>query len=238
MRQHWSVLMLLARSSFLQILAVLVLMGAVQATLFCRVLAGTAVSLEETLANSGAVWACGVGFLLVTALLCRTGCNRGSRQEYTLRRLGVSEKALFFWQAGYNAGVYLVFWAAQVAILLLLSALYCRAGQDVSPQAVFLGFYRSPFLHSFLPLGEVSMWCCNFVVILCLGICAAAFPVRQRRGERGTAIVVLEVTVLFLFQRQLGNFSGSFFLALIAFTAGLTAWWGVFRKEENYDRYD
>ena len=39
-----------------------------------------------------------IAFVAISILLCLTGCNFGSRQDYTWKRLQVSEKSVFFVQ--------------------------------------------------------------------------------------------------------------------------------------------
>ena len=149
MKKYGSLLMLYARQSALWLLVILLLLGGVQAALFYRGtqlaapvayayvaqpdgtedwLYGADPGLETILQVSGARWALLPAFLLVTAVLCRTGCAFGSRCGYTLDRLRVSTRAQGLLQALYNGACYLALWGFETALFWLLCARWC-AGQ-------------------------------------------------------------------------------------------------------------
>ena len=103
MKKHSSVLMLLARSTIYRVLALLVLLAVIERVLFGRALPYGQFGedgLKTCFSESYIVWAFGLYFLLLTALLCTTGCAFCSRTGDTLRRLRISEKAVFLWQCG------------------------------------------------------------------------------------------------------------------------------------------
>ena len=186
MRQHLSVLTLLTRSTIYPIAVLLAVMAAVEAVLFSLAMgANGTLSLTGMIRSSRIVWVFGAAFLLLTVLLCRTGCEFGSRQGYTLRRLSISERAVFAWQWGYNTACYLLLWWWQALIAFALCLWYAsQAGPElVGSQTIFLAFYRSELLHSLIPLEEVSRWVRNGVMALGLGACAALEPFLQRRKK-------------------------------------------------------
>ena len=81
MRQHLSVLTLLTRSTIYPIAVLLAVMAAVEAVLFSLAMgANWTLSLTGMIRSSRIVWVFGAAFLLLTVLLCRTGCEVGSRQ--------------------------------------------------------------------------------------------------------------------------------------------------------------
>ena len=158
---------------------------------------------------------------LVACQLLLAACfGAGSRYGYTLRRLRVSQRELFLWQAAHNAVCYFLLLAVQTLIVLALCRVYAAQDPDmVNSQTVFLAFYRVPFLHSLLPLADGWRYVRNAVLCAALGVCAAAFPVQQRQGNRGFAAVILTaLTVLFFVQPVR---SGDFWLigALVVITA-------------------
>lgn len=218
MKKHLSVFMLMARSSIYKILGLLALMAAVEGALFCFVLSrgdvGGAYSLELMIQQSHILWVFGAGFLLMTLLLALTGCEGKSKCGYTLKRLSVSERWVFFWQSVYNVLCYLLLWAVQILIAVALCRLYegLAAPEYVSGQTVFLAFYRSDFLHSLLPFEDAVFWVRNAAFALSLGVCAARFPLAQRAGKRFTEVIVLVCGVFWLFSREIGAF-GSCVLA-------------------------
>jgi hypothetical protein len=105
-----------------------------------------------------------------------------------------------------------------LTIILALSKLYISKipVEAISQQAVFLAFYRNSFLHSILPLDEVSRYVRNIVLIIGLGTSSAGFSFKQRRGKLGVDIILLVPTCLVFFTRRMGNFDNDAFLIFIA----------------------
>lgn len=228
MKKHLSVLMLMARSTINKLLGLLALMAAVEGALFWLTLrrscADGSFSLKLVIGDSHISWAFGAAFLLMTLLLSLTGCEGKSRCGYTLRRLSVSERWVFVWQSVYNVLCYLLLWAVQILTVIALCRLYevKAAPEYVSGQTVFLAFYRSGFLHALLPFEETVFWVRNAVFAVTLGICAARFPMAQRRGKRFTELIVLACGVLGLFSWEIGAFGNCFFAIVFAlFCAGI-----------------
>ena len=119
MRRHLSVLMLIARSTIYKLLGLLVLMVCAEGALYYVTLKkiltdGSMFSVEELISNSHIIWVFAVFFVIITILLCLTGCEYGSKQGYKLRRLRISERSIFLWQSIYNIFCYLVIWAVQL----------------------------------------------------------------------------------------------------------------------------
>lgn len=193
MRPHLSVLMLLARSTIYKVLGLLLALALVEGALFHLALVSNGsgdsgfVSLERAFAQSRIPIVFGVCFLVMTILIERTGHAPGSKQEYTLWRLSVSERSVFAWQALYNTSCYIMLWAAQLFVALALCRLYLLRTNPAftSHQTVLLAFYRNNFLHSLLPLDEVSRWVSNVAVIIGVGVTSASVPFERRRGKAG-----------------------------------------------------
>lgn len=238
MSRYLSVFALAVRGSLYKVLWILAAAAALETRLFLVSLRRGADSLEQAVEQSGAAYGMALAFLAVTVFLWRTGCEYGSRQGYTLRRLMVSETAVFAGQAVYNVLCYLAVWALQAGLTLLFCRLYVLNADpaSVSGQTVFLAYYRSSFLHSLLPLEEYSVWIRNVCLVLGLGIGGAYFPFRQRRGELGLAPVFLAAAVLLFFCRDLGDMGADVFFALVSMVlAGyeISQIWGIRREERN-----
>lgn len=219
MRQHLSVLTLLTRSTIYPIAVLLAVMAAVEAVLFSLAMgANGTLSLTGMIRSSRIVWVFGAAFLLLTVLLCRTGCEFGSRQGYTLRRLSISERAVFVWQWGYNTACYLLLWWWQALIAFALCLWYAsQAGPElVGSQTIFLAFYRSELLHSLIPLEEVSRWVRNGVMALGLGACAALVPFFQRRKVLAWEILAMAALTMIFFSGELGSLSTDMVLVLLS----------------------
>jgi hypothetical protein len=110
-----------------------------------------------------------------------------------------------------------VFWAAQLAVALLLCRYYASVADRVcEPPDGFLAFYRQKFLHSLLPLGETTRYIRNAALILSLGVSAASFSYRQRHGLRGVAVALLAAFTVAVFAGNMGSFSGDILVSLAA----------------------
>lgn len=193
MKQHLSVFMLMVRSSFYKILGLLALMAVAEATLFHFALDGGA-NLEHVVKYSRITYPFYIVFVLLTLLLCSAGCEFGSKTGYTLRRLSISEKRVFFWQCVYNTAAYLLFWAVQVLVAVALCTAYVTVFADspyITHQTLFLAFYRSDFLHSLLPMENILFWVRNLLFFVSLGVTTAHFPYSQRRRSKFYHIYLL-----------------------------------------------
>jgi len=234
-RQHISVLVLLAGSSMKRLLLVLVGMLLAEGVVFLKVLnemlaneaeratgviyangRGPAFSLETVFENSHIAGGFSIALILFTIVLCSVGCEKGNKQGYTLKRLGVSEKGIFLLQSAYNVAAYFILWGVQLAAVLVMCNIFLKEAPEnaVSNQTVFLAFYRNDFLHSLLPLSEVIRWIRNILLFVGMGIAAAGFPFRQRRGGWGPEIVVLGIFALIYFVNETGTIGTDFSLII------------------------
>jgi hypothetical protein len=222
MKRHLSVLMLAAGSTVCKIAGLLLAMAAAEGALFyitLKSLQGGPGSLEQVFTQSRIALVSGLFFLILCALLSLTWCElRGSRLRYTMGRLSVREETTAVWHAAYNVLILFVFWAAQLAVALLLCRYYASVADPayVSRQTVFLAFYRQKFLHSLLPLGETTRYIRNAALILSLGVSAASFSYRQRHGLRGVAVALLAAFTVAVFAGNMGSFSGDILVSLAA----------------------
>lgn len=222
MKKYISVFEMITRSTLYKVLAVLVVMAGVQLVLFWREMQShiddTMSGMESMVNGSHMIWVLAVGFLLITVILCWSGCNIGSNQGYTLRRLQISETEVCVLQAIYNGICYFLLWASQVAVLFGAGMLYAKEAQNLTNQTIMLAFYRNAYMHSILPLADGIGW---FLLILMLVGCAVAtaiFPHQQRRGKVSFAVIAAVVMVFILFPRGLGDdvtFLVSYPLALL-----------------------
>lgn len=242
MRRHLSILMLAARGCVAPLLGILALLAAAETGLVWWTLRAPVETdeylgpfgPEDLLEQSHIALVCAVCFLLLCAALARNGCNRGGvRLDYTLGRLSVGEKTQTAWWSVCNIACLLIFWAFQAALAWGLCG-WCAAQLEAAAaneQAVFLAFYRSRFLHSLLPLAEVSRYVRNGILAVCLGICAACFACWQRRGKKGAALVVLALLTVWFFPAGTGAVINDMLLsaaalALIGYTL-YNLWLGV-----------
>lgn len=245
MKKHFSIWMLMARSTIYRALGLFLALAVVDGALFAltpwiveqnmgktaSLVSGkpVAVELEQMFQYFPIVF--GICLLLLTALLCLNGCEFGTKQGYTLRRLRVSQREIFLWQAAQNALCYFLLWAVQTSLVVILCRYYVAHCQEitiwhpgmVNDQTVVLAFYRNSFLHSLLPLADVWRWVRNAVGCAALGVCAAAFPAQQRRGHRSVAAAILAVLSALFFVQPMGYNGNGEFIAVS------TSWIGEIR---------
>lgn len=243
MKKYLSVFGLFAQSSIYKILGIISLMVLAETGLFAYAfvpeLSSESVSRFEHYIGISHIDLClAVAFILITVVICLPGTEFGSKVGYTLRRLSVSEKAVFFCQAIFNTISYLILWAVQVGILYAFSLWYTMKTpiEFVNNQSIFLAFYRSEFLHTILPLSEVMLWIRNILLFISLGFASAEFPYIQRRRKHSPFIVPLSIFMLLFFVTGIGgveNIVSSIFLFVIVVCKSL---YDIYHKEESYDK--
>jgi len=238
-RAHLSVFMLFVKSSLYKLLGIAALMGLGEFLLFFLCLSRedidfSAWGLEGYLDKSGVFIVFAAAFLLLSFFLFRMGAGYGSRPRYTLSRLSLSERRIFFLQALANSLLYTLFLLLQLFIAYGLCLLYLkRASAYTSPQTLFLAFYRNDFLHALLPLEDVGGHIRNVFMLLGLGLCAAAFPYKQQRGSFGYEGLLLAILCAFLFPLETGDMNNPAWLILLAIILSYNSLRFVFRREEN-----
>ena len=212
MKKHLSVFMLMAQSTIYKIIGVFIVMAAAEWSLFYARLkqgaTGDRFNLELVVEESHILWGFAIAFVLITILLCQTGCGFSSKVGYTIKRLSISEKMVFFWQSLYNVICFCLFWMVQILLVFGFCNLYVKMAPEgyVTNQTVFLAFYRSDFLHSLLPMEDVGFWIKNIMIVLGMGICSAGYPVSQRRGKKIQEVIPLAGCIMVFFVGELGEF--------------------------------
>lgn len=217
MRKHISVFGFFVKSSLFWVLLIMMVLGAAEVLLFERELTATLevyeavgeyfTAPEKVVAGSGIGVCFAVAFVAVTVLLCLPGCAFRSQTGYTLRRLSVSERAIYVHQGVYNTLIYLLLWAFQAVMAFVLCYIYItRAPSEaVGSQTVFLAFYRNDLLHSLVPLSDVALWVRNALLALTLGFAAAEVPFLHRRKKHGAMIIGMVLFTIGIFKRAIGE---------------------------------
>lgn len=126
----------------------------------------------------------------------------------------------------------------EVIIITLLCQYYLTqpAVNIVSNQTLFLAFYRSDFLHSILPLEEISRWIYLLITFGALSFTTAGATVRKRYGRNIRNNVPLSLTVasmLFYFVRPLGSLASDVILSLLHTALILYTLWDVWFNAEE-----
>jgi len=216
-RKHISVFGFFVKSSLFWVLLILLALGAAEVLLFEKELTAALEAYEvvesyftapERLVSRSGVEMCFAAALIaVTVMLCLPGCAFRSQTGYTLRRLSISERAIFVHQGVYNTLVYLLLWAFQAVMALVLCGIYVERApaEAVSVQTVFLAFYRNGLLHALVPLSEAALWVRNGLLVLTLGFAAAEVPFMQRRKKHSAVIIGMVLYTIGIFKRAIGE---------------------------------
>lgn len=243
MKKHISVFGLFAKSSFAKILFIMAAMTASQFLLFKSQLNQFTVyynvkesfpSIDTLISKSRCDWIFGIAFIFISVILCLSGTSFSSKTEYTLDRLSVSPRNVFFCQAIYNLSVYIILWALQTAICFWLSAYYVAnaPAEAVSNQSIFLAFYRSNFLHALLPLSEITLWIRNALLTLSLSVATAEYPYKQRHKKLGISAMAMISFTIFSFKASIAE-SFNLILNIFVFAIIIVEMLYIFFSEEN-----
>lgn len=230
---------LYARITIFKILGILILMCGVELALFLKMFVNAKGSYSFlNYVQMNKIWMiCLAAFLFVTHVLCMAGTEYGSKTSYTLKRLAVDEKGVFFTQVLYNIVVYIVFAAVQVAVLFLIGSIWMKEADSLYSQELFLAFYQDTFLHGLFPMEDVLLWWRNICWLLALGVSTAEYVYLQRRGSKINASLIVLLTTMILFGRTslvaVGNCIFTSFVALMIIVYVFAC--NVFAKGEAYD---
>ena len=196
MKKYTSVWMLCARSTIWKLLGALLVMILGETGLFFHA-AESGKTLSAVFSASHIPLFVFALFLAWDKALLVLGFSKASQ---TLYRLQISPRALLVCQTLYNALCYVIFWAAQVALLLVLFHRFGATADEAlyGPQSIFLLFCENSFLHSLLPLMDWTRYIRNLCFALMLGSASAYCTLHTAAGPRFLA-VALPILMLFCF---------------------------------------
>lgn len=191
MKKHISVFMLIVRYSLYRILALLTVMAAVETGLFWmtlkRGMSQEGYGLEYVIDKSHIAIVFFLTFVIMDIFLISfTGYEKVETHRYTLMRLSIPRKEVYYLQSLYNTFCYLLFWAIQILIVVGLGYLYMENAptEYVTNQSVFLAFYRNGFLHSLLPFEDWPYWIRNILICVALGLRSAMYLSEESKPKR------------------------------------------------------
>ena len=228
MKKYSSVMMLAVQNSIYKIIGLLMITASVQLGIFYW-FAGRKTDWESFFREMPFVntfipdwWTvlAGISFVALCMLLVYPECEYGgSRIQYSIQRLQVTEKAVFYLWTLYHVIVLLIFWFVQI-LLAYASCAIClnQPGAEVAANAhsVFMIFSRDSFLHSLMPLYEVSRYIRNGFLILGMAFSMSAFSWKQRRGKRSFSVIALLAVVLIFFRQNVGSWVMDIILSVAA----------------------
>lgn len=242
MKKHLSVFGLFARSSIYKVLGILGLMCVAEIGLFVLKFAGEAkaeyVGRFEYYVGVSRIEIClALAFIFITFALCLPGTEFASKVGYTLRRLSVSERAVFYHQVVFNTIVYIFLWAVQIGLLYGFGLWYSATVPSAfaNNNSIFLAFFRDDFMHTILPLSEVMLWIRNFLLVITLGFASAEFPYIQRRKKYSSFIIPVTIFMLLFFITGIGGVENIIFSVLLFIIVVSKCLCNIYHKEESYD---
>ena len=206
MKKYVSIFQMFVRTSFYKIMLIMIAMAGVSGVSFyLNFQKNQEYSLEQLIDASEFSWIWKIAYVLITLALVLPGCNRGSEQDYTYKRLRIKASRVYFLQRIYYIGAYVLLWMTELAVLLIVSAYYANVAQGVTNQTVFLTFYGNAFMHSILPLEDIISWIILAYLLIGTGCAAEAFCRKQRTGKFGALLIVMVALMLLAFPRELGG---------------------------------
>lgn len=203
MKKYLSAAMLVIRYSLYPVLWILGLMvlGEVGMFLFSGGLGES--NLYRAVQDISAHYFFYGALVLTSIVLSRALCDKGGRMNNTILRLSLSEKQLFGIQAAYNTFVYLLLFLIQGLVFILLSLWYSSVHPEaMNQQTIFVTAYQHWMFHTFFPLDNLFVKMMMGFLAMALGICTAAYPMRQRHGKRSFSTVFMVLFALFYFYLQ------------------------------------
>lgn len=220
MKRYVSVFEMIARSSIYKVLLALGAMLVAQGICFyMTMLSPGGVAIEDYIEQSQYSLIFKIAYVLITVILVVPGMDIGSKQSYTLKRLRIRESRIFWLQALYNFFAYVLLWGVQLMMLLGSAFVYQKnlpEGATYTNQTMFLAFYRNDFMHSILPLDDMSGWWFLVPMLVTTAFAAAEFTKLRREGKFGFELLLLIATFLISFPRELGH-SNLFFIVAVCF---------------------
>ena len=152
--KHLSVLMLYVRGAIAPLISIMVLMAAVQTGLSLWSVQRGVSTLEALVQSAHWRFVFFGGVILLVAMLSRTYGG-----GYTIRRLRISERAVFLWHSLACFCCFVLLWMVEIIVSTVLCRYFLShsSANDLSGQALFLAFYRSDFLHSLLPVSYTHL---------------------------------------------------------------------------------
>ena len=208
MKRYLSVFEMIARSSMYKVLLAIAAMVVAELIYFYLAITNVhGTSIEEYIDDSyfGIVFK--IKYTLITVFLILPGMNIGSVQSYTLKRLRIKEKWIYWLQATYNFLAFVLLWGVQLMVILGMIIIFANnspEGVIITNQTMFLAFYRDQFMHSILPLEDAINWLVLISVGAVTALAAAEFTKLQRVGKKALELCVMVAITWIIFPRELG----------------------------------
>lgn len=194
MKKHISVFELMVRSNFYTVLVLLTVMVGLQSGLFLfalnRGFTGESFGLEYIFEKSHIELVFFGAFIAMDLLLRESiGYDSNGKHHYTLMRLSVTRKEVYYWHFISNVLYYLLFFTVQILTIVMFGMIYMKyaPAEYITGQTLFLACYRYDLLHSLLPLGDFPYLIRNILVLVAVSLYSACYPKEysSKEGKEG-----------------------------------------------------
>lgn len=209
MKKYISVFQMIARSSLYKVCLILIGMVIAEGSmLYLTITNPSGFNFEEYIDQSQYSLAFQIAYILVTIVIVLPGMNLGSNQSYTLQRLRIKERKIYWLQSLYNMLAYVLLWGVQMIMVFVSIVIYQKnipIEATLSNQTMFLAFYRNNFMHSIFPLEDIPGASLIVIIGITTAFVAAEFTKLQRQGKFGFELLILIAAVIISFPRELGQ---------------------------------
>lgn len=251
MKKHMSVFQLMVRSNFYRVLSALAVMAVLQTGLFWFALnhgiSAEGYGLEYVLKKSRIEIVFFGAFIAMDVLLkAGSGYEMEGKHNYTIMRLSITRRAVYYWHVVSNVFYYLLFLAVQSLLIMMFGIIYTKLApaEYVTGQTLFLACYRYDLLHSLLPLGDFPYLIRNLLVVAAASLYSAYYPKEYypKEGETGKKKnrsnwfnSFVFIPILFL-----GEFGDYFYCNFLVIFSVVYITWKIsaIRKEEQESRQE
>ena len=247
MKKYLSVFMLYTRSTLYKLLLIFILSSGAQIFFFYQeqksafwdltAIDQYASSLSTMIYEAKVPVIFLIAYLLTLVLLMLTGLDGKGKMSYTIRRLSIPEEHHFFVQALYNTFAVFLLYGFEVITVYLIGLLFLNTAPEsiTSHQTLFINFYGNEFLHSLVPLDEISRWIRNLLIFFGLGFATAWHPHVTRRGKKHLKSIFYCVFVSGGFVASFGAMHNDLFFIFLSLIAIIFIAYMVIKKEVPYE---
>ncbi len=138
------------------------------------------------------------GMFGVIAVLSWAACREKSR--YSMRRLSVKCRTVYFIWAVYHVLCLLLLFAWQLLLVFFMDQVLCKCSPVWAdlPQRLFLSFYQNGLLHGLLPLADIARWLSNGFFLLAAGLYTVfvGYSTLDRAAAKGRVRIILPAIAL------------------------------------------
>lgn len=235
MKRSLSVCAVAARQLVWKLLAIVLVLAVCEVALFWRVQTSDSFYLMVQRAQIPLLYWLAV--VAVTIASCRQGADRQGKLTYTLSRLPDGEaKITTLWAAVY-AAAYVIVWAVQVGMLLLLWRRFLALNPQITaPRLALLAeTYGGGWLHSLLPMDNWLRWLAVLLWYLSLGAAAAQRGFLHRRSRSAPLVWALLAVGKSFADLSIGQFVLEGLMVIGCAIAIFGCWESVWRCRDEED---